>query len=265
MIDFDNALCIITPSFNDPEALAVTLASLRQELRTDDQFILIDSSSDRDRVQTLICEAGLICAVHLLWQPPSGVYNALNAGIAAANRPWLQIVNSGDELLPGARDAVNQAILDNPELVMHVFCQQAGDSTGADYVFKPDARSVWPHQSVVLRSMVHESLGHYDAQLRLAADQVFLAEARRVFPWAIHTFVLTRYDLHGLSSAVNASISRELWVMWRALDRGPVEALWRAWIRPWSRAAIEWLFGHTKMVRLKTVLAPSYQKVKNRS
>jgi hypothetical protein len=256
----DNALCVITPTYNDFEAFVGTLESFRHELRISDQLIVIDSSNNPRKIPEIVSSSGLLCAVHIVWQPPSGVYAALNAGISAADRPWLQIVNSGDGLLPGAREALNQVISANSSVVMHVFYQKAGGVFESGYIFKPDARSLWPHQSVVLHRTVHEQLGYYDNRLHFTADQMFLAEARKIFPWMLHEFVLTRYDLNGLSAARSIRISRELWGVWRALGRGFLEACWRAWIKPSLRAIIQLIFGHRTMISIKISLTRIYLK-----
>ena len=266
MSDHDSviALCVITPIYNDFKAFQITLESMRGELLASDQLVVIDSSDDHALTLSLIDKSGLACEICVLWTPPTGVYGALNTGIQVSKRPWLQIVNSGDMLLPGARNAISQVIEKDRDIDVHVFCQQAGSSRGEGYVFIPDSASLWPHQSVVMHSRVHKILGYYDLNYRLTADQIFLASVRKSFSWKIHDFTLTYYDLNGMSSAVNMRNSSELWEMWLALGRNPFQASWLAWFKPWLRKSLEFLFGHYLMLSLRRALTPSYHKLKTK-
>lgn len=255
-----DALCVVTPCFNDFDAFAGTLASLSDELGEEDEFVVVDSSTDPDIVPGMIATSGLRCVVRMLWQPARGVYAALNAGLAAARAPWIQIVNSGDGLLPGARTHIAQVLRDAPDIEIHVFRQLADGAAVEPYVFTPDANSVWPHQSIVVARRVHEILGHYDTHLRLTADQVFFARARREFAWQLHDFVLTRYDLQGMSSVVSRAASRELYVMWRALGRGRVDSVFRAWVKPALRGLAQRLLGQGGSHALKRALFAHYSR-----
>ena len=196
----------------------------------------------------------------VIWQSPAGVYSALNSGIRVSTRPWLQVVNSGDQICRGARGEIRKAISADAMTSVHVFSQRAGSEGETGYVFKPNSSSVWPHQSVVLRAIVHERLGAYETGLRFVSDQVFLAKARKSFKCKIHEFVLTSYDLHGMSSVVSLRLSREVWIMWRSLGRGPLEAFWRAWVKPWARMITERLLGHDVVVRMKILMTSDYQQ-----
>ena len=259
-----DALCVVTPCFNDFDAFAGTLASLRDELGEGDEVIVVDSSADRDMVPSMIASARLRCVVRTLWQPPRGVYAALNAGLAAGRAPWIQIVNSGDGLLPGARTHIAQVLHKAPDVAIHVFRQLANGAAIEPYVFTPNASGVWPHQSIVVARRVHELLGHYDTLLRLTADQLFFARARQEFAWQLHDFVLTRYDLQGMSSVVSRSASLELYVMWRALGRGRVDCVFRAWVKPTLRGLVQRLLGQAGAHALKRALFGHYSRDQQR-
>jgi glycosyltransferase involved in cell wall biosynthesis len=255
-----DALCVVTPCFNDFAAFEGTLASLRGELCGGDELVVVDSSIDREIVPRLVAAAGLQCAVRTHWQPPRGVYAALNAGIEKARLSWIQIINSGDGLLPGARAQIARVLRDAPEVAIHVFRQQAEGDTVEPYVFTPNARSVWPHQSIILARRVHESLGLYDTRCRLTADQLFFAHARREFTYQFHQFVLTRYDVQGMSSVVSRAASRELYGMWRALGRGRLDSCIRAWVKPALRGLAQQVLGQGNTHALKRALFSHYRK-----
>ena len=40
-------------------------------------------------------------------------------------------------------------------------------------IFRPDANSIWPHQSILVKKVVYEDFGLYDENYSYASDQIF--------------------------------------------------------------------------------------------
>lgn len=254
-----NELSVITPCFNDFLRFSETLASLRGELRVGDELVVVDSSGDKKKASNLILKAGLSCNVTQLWVPPEGVYRALNAGVLAAKKDWIQIINSGDGMMPGARDELTKTLDGSPKVLIHVFSQKAVGAKFSGYIFKPGPKSIWPHQSIVMARSLHDKLGLYDVKMKLASDQIFFAKARRLVAWKIHSPVLTFYDLNGLSSAVSLAASREAYILWRSLGCGRTVSLLKACLMPFMRQILMLVLGPGGVSIVKRLLFSHYK------
>ena len=235
-----------------------TLGSLRDELTEQDELVIVDSSQDRNRALGLLQEAGLKCHFRHVWTAPEGVYPAFNIGLRLATSPWVQIINSGDLLLAGGREQIRAAVQADPRAEIHVFALRAGDPQGANTVFRPSPEGIWPFQSIIAAATVFGKLGFYDESLRIASDQIYFARARTECPWRFHDFVLTQYDLFGISSRVSLKISRELYLMWRALGRTPLTSFLKGYAFPFLRLVTEKTLGVGLTNRLKFALLPRY-------
>ena len=258
----DQALTVITPCFNDFKMFQATLDSLRDELDQCDELVVVDSSQDKNRARILLEKGGLKCQYRYVWTVPRGVYPAFNEGLRQSTSPWIQIINSGDLLLPGGRDQIRKAIQADHHAQIHVFALRAGDPKGANTVFRPSPHGIWPFQSIIASRAVFENLGFYDEELKVASDQIFFAFARRECTWRFHEFVLTQYDLFGISSRVSLKISGELYQMWRALGRNPLISFVKAYTLPFVRLAAEKAFGAGLINRAKFAILPRYTTTK---
>lgn len=254
-------LCIITPCYNDFAALEYTLASLSGELYDVDQLVVIDSSENIDTAPELVIKAGLRCKATVHWMRADGVYAAHNAGINLAERHWIEIVNSGDALMPGARLEVSGAFRQFPDIAVHVFRQQTAYGSSLGYVYSPKGGGIWPHQSVIVSHWVYDRYGHYETKFRLAADQIFFAKVRALVSWQLHSYILTCYDLRGLSSKVSLAASHELYSTWRALGRGVIVSTQRAYIKPYLRWIMQQFLGERVTVLIRRMIHSHYSRL----
>ena len=89
-------LSIITVNLNNYDGLRQTIDSVISQTFTDFEWIVVDGGSS-DGSQELI-ESN---SVHFTWwvsEPDSGVYNAMNKGVAHTTGDYLLFLNSGDRL-----------------------------------------------------------------------------------------------------------------------------------------------------------------------
>jgi glycosyltransferase involved in cell wall biosynthesis len=257
-----NSLSVIVACYNDYTAFCNTLVSLRSELSLDDELIVVDSSTDRSCTLCLVKEQNLICKFIYIWIPPDGVYPALNKGIEFATCRWIQIVNSGDLMMPNGRLLISQKINLFPLNDIHIFSQQAGFTDVAEYIFNPTEIGVWPHQSIITNYRVHERLGFYKSELRLGSDQIFFAKARLLFSFVLHKEVLTHFDLNGISSKISFNSLKESYLVWRALDRGFTYSLFKGFLLPTFRFFCQYLLGNNAMRHLRTIFYSHYKRYK---
>ena len=99
---------VVTPSFNMARFLDETIASVIANLRPGDEYFVIDGgSTDRSVAIIRRHEAQLTDWVS---EPDHGYADALAKGFKRATGDILCWINAGDLLLPGALDAVRQAM-----------------------------------------------------------------------------------------------------------------------------------------------------------
>lgn len=90
-------LSIITINFNDLDGLRKTFESVAGQTARDFEYIVIDGGSTDGSKEFLQQHSDRI--THWISEKDSGVYNAMNKGIRAANGEYLLFLNSGDFLI----------------------------------------------------------------------------------------------------------------------------------------------------------------------
>jgi glycosyltransferase involved in cell wall biosynthesis len=252
-------LSIVTACFNDHHNLASTLASMREELNDRDELVIVDSSTDHELARGLAGSIGLSCSQRYIWMPPKGVYAAQNAGIKESTGDWIQIINSGDRLCPGARQEIDTALKTLPTVKVHVFRARAFAPNVASYIFSPTATSAWPHQSIIVHRSVYEQEGMYSEECRYAADQTYFARVRHSQEWQLHSALLTEFLLGGLTSGVSFSHLCEVYVARRALGQSCVRGMIGSFALPVVRKLFEKTVGQRMVIKLKCRLFSYYR------
>jgi hypothetical protein len=253
-------LSIVTACYNDSENFVSTMASLRGEMEPSDEILIIDSSADSGLIRRLAGDAGLPCSYRYIWMPPAGIYPAQNRGIYESAGEWIQVVNSGDRLCSGARNAIAGALSAFPDVKVHVFRGRAIAPNVKPYVFSPTARSVWPHQSIITHKSVYELEGLYPEEYRLCAEQMYFAKVRRTQQWMLHTAVLSEYLLGGLSSSIRYPQLRDAYVVSRTLGQSAVRGMLGAFVLPIARKSLEYVFGLNFVNKLKCSFFSYYSR-----
>lgn len=194
------ALSIITVVKDDPAGLERTLASVRIQGPADAELILIDGSArpiDENLATPFSCR--------VIHEPPTGIYAAMNTGLAQATGRYVYFLNAGDTF---ADDRVLTRItegLDEANSPVWAFgAVRFTDSRGRELRERPwdyqeerahqFARGVFPaHQGVVAQSLTARELGGFDTRYRIAADYALMLRlSQRADPirwrWSIAEF-----------------------------------------------------------------------------
>jgi glycosyltransferase len=176
-------ISIITVAYNSAETLADTLRSVAIQTHADVEHIVVDGAST-DATLAIARSHGQAIAT-LISEPDSGIYDAMNKGIARATGELIGFLNADDML---AHQGVLAAIAD------------AASASGADavygdlvYVDKTHVDRVirrwrsgrfsrsglklgWmpPHPTLYVRSAQLARVGLFDSKLRIAADYDFI-------------------------------------------------------------------------------------------
>lgn len=171
---------IITVNYNNKEGLRKTIESVVAQTFHDYEFIVIDGGSTDGSAEVLKQFDSAID--YWVSEKDSGIYNAMNKGIAKAKGEYLNFMNSGD------------CFYDNDvlEKVSH-YQSHADFIVGKDYHYKPETQqghaSIQPSRTSMIHFFVstldHQSTfikrelfvnSPYDENHRLVSDWIFFTE-----------------------------------------------------------------------------------------
>ena len=167
---------IVTVVLNDASHIAETMSSvLDGNADCEVEYIVIDGGSTdgtRKIVERRAAELAFFVS-----EPDSGIYEAMNKGIAHATGDVVGIINSGDLYLPGALKLVERALggkCDEHHILWgDVEYERGGRVRG----FRPENRYVGafaPHPSMFVPLKYYRKYGAYDAGMKLLGDYDFM-------------------------------------------------------------------------------------------
>jgi glycosyltransferase involved in cell wall biosynthesis len=93
------AISVITPTFNRATRLVRAIRSVQAQSHTDYEHVIIDDGSS-DGTEGIVKQFDDSRIRYLRFEQWHGANAARNAGIQAANAPWLTFLDSDDEFLP---------------------------------------------------------------------------------------------------------------------------------------------------------------------
>ena len=111
----DPLVSIVTPSYNQAAYLEETIRSVLEQEYEPIEYIVVDDGSSDGSVQIAERYAGRLT---LLSQENTGQAAALNRGFREAQGELLGFLNSDDTLLPGAVEAMVEALADDASLLL---------------------------------------------------------------------------------------------------------------------------------------------------
>ena len=208
----DNPLVsVITVVFNNADVISDALTSVAQQDYHNIEHILIDGGSTDGTLEILESrrkELGQIVS-----EPDHGIYDALNKGIQIAKGEFIAILHSDDVF--ASPNAISQLVDKTLAANADVCCSDVvitdKDSETihrfymAHYFRRWLLRIGWmpPHPGLLVRKSVHDRLGVYDTQYRIAGDfdfliRIFLKES---VPWTYLNQVTTRMRTGGASNS----------------------------------------------------------------
>ncbi len=225
----DPFVSIVTVSLNAAATIEDTIASISmQQAGFAIEHVCVDGGS-RDGTREIIDRwAAASDRIHRVYEPDSGIFDAMNKGLRAARGEYVLFLNADDFLV--ARDTLARALQgtspgasDNPDLV-------AGDVSMGE----PGRRGIWRHrrvprvlarlrgtglfplhQGMFAKRQLLERVGGFDARLRDAADLTQYYDIERLFRPSMR---IVDMDVAFMRAGGNANSSVK--IMWR----GSVEA-----------------------------------------
>lgn len=137
-------VCVVITSYNYGQYLAGAVASVVDQLRPDDEVIVVDDGSTDDTAA--VC-AALPDGVQVLHQANQGVAAARNNGIAATDCDYVICLDADDQLAPGYVQVCRDALASDRALGLAYTGLGLLDAQGrvSPSAFPPDFD--WEHQS----------------------------------------------------------------------------------------------------------------------
>ncbi len=177
-------ISIITPVLNQAATIERTIKSVLGErpCGADIEYIIIDGGSN-DGTREIISGYASELAY---WQsrPDSGLYDAMNQGIARATGEIIGIINGDDYYLPGAFSKVTAALTPYFTGEMILWGDVIYEKQGRVKGFRSGNRYIGafaPHPSMFATAGVYRKIGGYDTKFRYLADYDFMYRAVNAF------------------------------------------------------------------------------------
>lgn len=201
-------LSIVTVVKDDLTGISRTLQSLKGQQLTGVDYLVIDSSSQRDEVPKALDDAGIEFAYS--WSEPQGIYSAMNTGLAQAQGTYIYFLNAGDELLPGVLQQVKNStsLLTAPWLIgqIEVVSQQGSSVVTPAWNYQAEQRAMFargrfaPHQGTFARTRDLLAAGGFNVKFRIAADYAAFLKLTTMTAPVMLSFSIARFYEGGTST-----------------------------------------------------------------
>lgn len=169
---------IITINFNNNKGLERTIKSVQSQSYTDIEHIVIDGGSNDGSVDIIKAFEAKIS--YWVSEPDSGIYNAMNKGIAQAHGDYCLFLNSGDVLC--SKNALSEICESNVNSDI-VAANLMVDNTGTITNIPPQEVNLTyflntslPHPSTMIKTSVLKDL-NYREDYTIVSDWIFFFEA----------------------------------------------------------------------------------------
>jgi len=205
-------ISVITVCRNSAATIERTIKSVLSQTYPGIEYIIIDGGSTDGTLAIIECYRAHIHT--LISEPDSGVYEAMNKGIARASGEWVHLLNSDDYY--ASNDALATAVsqlLPGRTNYCVLLRDYAGVIQGACRFpyrwWKLYISAKLPHPAMIISRAQYRDIGAYDATLRIAADHDFILRMLKRYPAHFIDFPLVVMDQGGLSGQNLALTYRE--------------------------------------------------------
>lgn len=166
---------IITSTFNAGSTIEVAISSVRDQHRDDIEYIIVDGASTDDTLDYV--ERNRDVVTHVISEPDTGIYDALNKGIALAQGTLIGIIGADDNLVPGALSAVARQFQKDPA---DIYAGETllTDNSGRGVLREDEEYGAgalisgipFGHNAMFATKRAYETVGLYDTSYRITAD-----------------------------------------------------------------------------------------------
>jgi glycosyltransferase involved in cell wall biosynthesis len=205
---------VITINLNNAKGLQKTIASVQSQSYKHIEYLIIDGASTDGSLDVVASfESNNL---HLLSKKDTGIYNAMNKGIALAKGEYLLFLNSGDTFynqnsLEKLVLASNQIDLVYGNIIVAYPTQSIVKQYPQELTFGYFINDSLPHPATLIRKSLFTQLGMYNEQNKIVSDWEFMMNAiclhkcsYKYLPETISVF-----DVNGLSSNPNYKVLQQ--------------------------------------------------------
>lgn len=176
-------ISVVTIVRNDCTHIEETLNSVLEQQGTEFEleYVVIDGASDDGTAEIVGKYAEKLA--FFVSEKDSGIYNAMNKGIAHCTGDVIGMINSGDRYLPGALALVAKSFADYGKLDRIFWGDVVYQHLGLVKGFRENNRyrgAFAPHPSMFVPRNIYETIGCYDESFRLLGDYEFMYRAVNV-------------------------------------------------------------------------------------
>lgn len=177
MVDYD--FSVVVPTFNSQAAVESAIASIQGQIEVSVQVIVIDGAS-KDRTCEIVRNAALPGLV-LVSEPDTGIYDAINKGVALARGRLIGVLGSDDRYFDGALRLALDAHRHSDTGIVAGRASIAGASR-ADEPYGVNALISgipFGHNAMFATREAYHTVGQYDLRYRICADADWVHRAIR--------------------------------------------------------------------------------------
>lgn len=205
-------LSVITINFNNAEGLERTIKSVVAQGYEDVEYIVVDGNSTDGSVAVIDKYESSI--TKWISEPDTGVYQAMNKGIALATGDYLLFLNSGDYFYSEGVLSNIEKYLGTEDLLLfdiHVkgqekdFIKKHPDTIRFSFLFE----ETFAHQAIIIKRTLFDEVGHYDESYKIVSDWKFFIHAiSKGYSYKTIHEVLSTYHLDGMSATAKGTFTR---------------------------------------------------------
>ena len=176
-------LSIITINFNNHSGLKLTIQSVAQQTSGDFEYIVIDGGSADGSLDLIKENSDKI--TYWVSEPDTGIYNAMNKGIAKATGEYCLFLNSGDCLAEATTTEQLCNELTGEDLIYGNLYNSFPNRERERQTF-PGLITFYllaflqfslPHQATLIKRNLFDRIGYYDENLKMVSDWKFFLVA----------------------------------------------------------------------------------------
>ena len=165
---------IITVCYNEPDVKR-TCESIVNQTDSDYEWLIIDGGSKPECLDIL--QSYKDKTAYFVSEKDSGIFNAMNKGIAKAQGEYLIFMNAGDEFFHPEVLRLVKPFLDGKSEIIYGDTQYINEDGTIDILSSPEVlnkeyykEQTINHQSSFIRKDLFKSFGNYDENFPIFAD-----------------------------------------------------------------------------------------------
>lgn len=191
-------ISIITPTFNSQETISDTIKSIFYQTHKDIEYIVIDGLS-KDSTLDIVNRYNTENKIKVISEKDSGIYDAMNKGVALASGEIIGILNSDDFYYSNeVLSKVNKIFEDNYEVdavygdIIYIDRNNIEKENrfwraGEYKEWKLNNGWAMPHPSLFIRKRVYDNLDKiFNTELRIAADYELILRLLKIKKIKVH-------------------------------------------------------------------------------